>query len=264
MNESDQTAGQPAAAKPAAAPRRAENPLYNFLLNVLLPVLALSVLSKEGDKPWHIGPVWGMVLAVSLPLGYGIWHLAKSRQVNAFSVIGLGSVLLTGGITLLAWRPDGTIHPQAALMFALKEASIPFILGMCVLLSHRTKTPLVRMFLMNPDLFDVPRIEKAVAAREAQPEFDKVLWLAALGFAGSFLISTGLNFWLSMHFLGGVDTAATNAREMYNEKVGQQTFWGFFVIGVPVFIMLFVLIGWLVRRLEKLTGLDRDALLVAR
>ena len=139
-----------------------ENPLHNFLLNVLLPVVALSVLSKEGDKPWHIGPVWGMIIAVAMPLAYGIWFFARTRKANAFSIIGLASVALTGGITLLAWRPDGSIHPDAAHMFALKEASIPFILGLCVILSHRTNTPLVRVFLFNPDIFDVARIEQAL------------------------------------------------------------------------------------------------------
>ena len=248
----------------AANPEPKENPLHNFLLNVLLPVVALSVLSKEGNKPWHIGPVWGMVLAVALPLGYGIWFYARSRKANAFSIIGLGSVLLTGGITLLAWRPDGSIHPKAATFFALKEASIPFILGLCVLLSHRTKTPLVRVFLFNPDIFDVKRIEAAVARQGKQAEFQTLLWHAALAFGASFLISTVLNFFLSMHFLGGVDTTATNAREIYNDAVGRQTFWGFFVIGLPILGMLMFTIHHMLARLAKLTGLDRDALMVTR
>lgn len=245
-------------------PAPKENPLHNFLLNVLLPVVALSVLSKEGGKPWHLGPVWGMVLAVTLPLGYGIWFYARSRKANAFSIIGLGSVLLTGGITLLAWRADGTIHPRAALYFALKEASIPFILGMCVLLSHRTKTPLVRVFLFNPDIFDVARIEAALERSGKQAEFQALLWHAALAFSASFLISTVLNFFLSMYFLGGVDTTAANAREAYNDAVGRQTFWGFFVIGLPVLVMLMATIHGMLGRLSMLTGLDRDALMVPR
>ena len=169
-----------------------ENPLHNFLLNVLLPVVALSVLSKEGGKPWHIGPVWGMVLAVSVPLAYGIWFFARHRRPNAFSLIGLGSVLLTGGITLFSWRPDGTIHPKAALLFALKEASIPLVLGLCVILSHRSRTPLVKVLLINPDLFDLPRIEAALQEKNRQEEYAALLWHTALAFGGSFLISTAL------------------------------------------------------------------------
>ncbi len=247
-----------------ADPAPKENPLHNFLLNVLLPVVALGVLSKEGGKPWQIGPVWGMVLAVAVPLGYGIWFFLRHRRMNAFSLIGLGSVLLTGGITLVTWRPDGTIHPHAARLFALKEASIPLILGLCVILSHRTKTPLVKVFLINPEIFDVGRIEAAIAEKGHQQEYAALLWHAALAFGGSFLASTVLNYFLAMHFLGGVDTLAANARELYNAAVGRQTFWGFLVIGAPIFVMLFATLTFVVKRLERLTGLGRDHLLVAR
>jgi hypothetical protein len=251
---------------PTESPRPAarENPLHNFLLNVILPVVALSVLSKDGGRPWHLGPVLGMALAVAMPLGYGIWFAVRNRRANAFSLIGLGSVLLTGGITLLAWRPDGSIHPQAALMFASKEASIPFILGVCVLVSHWTRSPLVRVLLFNPEIFDVPRIEAAVRERGREREFRALLWHVALAFGGSFLISTGLNFVLAMHFLGGLDTTALNARELYNDAVGRQTFWGFIVIGGPIFIMLAVTLFWLVKRLGQITGLDQEQLLHPR
>ena len=241
-----------------------ENPLHNFLINVIIPVVALSALSKEGARPWHIGPVWGMAIAILFPLGYGIWFYLRTRQANAFSIIGLGSVLLTGGITLLSWRPDGTIHPKAALMFALKEASIPFVLGLCVILSHRTRSPLVRVLLFNPDIFDVARIERVIAEKGKRAEFDGLLWKAALAFGGSFLISTALNFFLGMYFLGSVDTTAPGAREAYNAAVGKQTFWGFIVIGLPVMIMLMATLHRMLKRLGELTGLDRDSLLVAR
>ena len=247
---------------PAATPK--ENPLHNFLINVIIPVVALSVLSKEGGKAWHIGPVWGMIIAILFPLGYGIWFYSRTRKANAFSFIGLGSVLLTGGITLLSWRPDGTIHPNAALIFALKEASIPFILGLCVILSHRTRSPLLRVLLFNPDIFDVQKIERVIEEKAKRPEFDRLLWQAALAFGGSFLISTALNFFLGMYFLGSVDTNAANAREAYNDAVGRQTFWGFIVIGLPIMVMLMFTLHRMLTRLAELTGLDRDSLLVPR
>lgn len=247
---------------PAATPK--ENPLHNFLINVIIPVVALSALSKEGGKAWHIGPVWGMAIAILFPLGYGVWFYLRTRQANTFSLIGLGSVLLTGGITLLSWRPDGTIHPKAALMFALKEASIPFILGLCVIISHRTRSPLVRVLLFNPDIFDVAKIERVITEKGKRPEFDGLLWNAALAFGGSFLISTVLNFFLAIYFLGSVDTNAADAREAYNAAVGKQTFWGFIVIGLPVMVMLMATLHQMLKRLGQLTGLDRDSLLVPR
>ena len=44
-----------------------DNPLVNIMVNVLIPVVALSFLSKDGGKPWHFGPLWGMIIAVAFP-----------------------------------------------------------------------------------------------------------------------------------------------------------------------------------------------------
>ncbi len=247
---------------PPARPK--ENPLTNFLVNILLPVIALSALGKEGEKMWHIGAAWGMSLAVLLPLCYGIWYFARHRAMNPFSLIGLVSVLLTGGITLMVWRADGSIHEQAALLFATKEAAIPLVLGITVIVSHFTHTPLIRVFIFNPEIFDLERIRRALVERKRENELEGTLWRATLAFGGAFLVSTVLNFALAYYFLSAVDTVAANAREAYNDAVARQTLWGFFVIGVPVFVILIGMLFWLLNRLGQLTGLSRDDLLVAR
>lgn len=244
--------------------RPKENPLTNFLVNILLPVLALSALGKEGDKIWHIGAAWGMSLAVLLPLCYGIWYFARHRAMNPFSLIGLVSVLLTGGITLMVWRADGTIHEHAALLFAAKEAAIPLVLGITVIVSHFTPTPLIRVFIFNPEIFDLERIKRSLLERKRENELEGALWRATLAFGGAFFLSTALNFALAYYFLSSVDTAAANAREAYNEAVARQTLWGFFVIGLPVFVILISMLFWLLHRLGQLTGLSRDDLLVPR
>ena len=65
-----------------------DHPLANILINVIIPVLILSYLSKDPvlqeklgkiAKPWHIGPLKAMILALALPLGYGAWHYLKTR-----------------------------------------------------------------------------------------------------------------------------------------------------------------------------------------
>ena len=69
----DETAA-PIASKAATAQ---ENPFADIIINVLVPVLVLSYLSKEGDELWHVGPMWAMIVALAIPIGYGLWHYFK-------------------------------------------------------------------------------------------------------------------------------------------------------------------------------------------
>ena len=130
-----------------------EHPLANILINVIIPVLILSYLSKDPElqarlgkiaKPWHIGPLKAMILALALPLGYGVWHFIKTRKGNFFSALGMISILLSGGLTLYLWNKDGTVKPNAGFLFGIKEALIPLVLGIAILTSHRTASPLIR------------------------------------------------------------------------------------------------------------------------
>ncbi len=238
--------------------------MTNILVNVLIPVLVLSYLSKDGGRPWHLGPAKAMVVALALPVGYGIWFFLKTRKPNPFSFLGLVSVLLTGSLTLYLWNKDGTIKPNAHLWFGLKEASIPLVLGISILVSHWTPAPLLRVFLFTDAIFDIPRIERTVAEQGQQGAYRKLLLGSTLLFASSFLISTVLNFFLALHFLGGIDHRAPDARELYNVQVAKITGWGFAVIGVPVLLFLMFTMWRLLVGLRKLTGLDNEQLLHPR
>lgn len=250
-----------------------EHPLANILINVLIPVLALSYLSKDPEfqqaigkavKPWHIGPVKALVVALAFPIGYGVWHFVKTRKGNFFSALGLASVLLTGGLTIFLWNKDGTVKPNADILFGLKEASIPFILGLAVIGSHFTNSPLLRVFLYSDSIFDIRKIENRVDEIQGRESYQKILFQATLLFAASFFISTFLNFGLAMYFLGDLDHTAANAREIYNEKVAKLTGWGFAVIGVPILVFLFFTLRRLLNHLGKLTGFKDDEMMLPR
>jgi hypothetical protein len=245
-----------------------EHPLANILINVLIPVLALSYLSKEPNAPaaelWHIGPLYSLFVALLFPIGYGIWFYVKTRKMNFFSGLGLFSVMLTGGLTLFLWNKDGTVKENAAILFGLKEASIPFVLGFAVIASHWSKTPLLRTFLYSDSLFDIKKIETKVNELGKQAEYNKVILCSTILFGMSFFISTLLNFGLSMYFLGDLNHAAANAREIYNEKIAKVTGWGFVVIGVPIMIFLFFTLRKLLSGLRSLTGLKDEELMLPR
>jgi hypothetical protein len=256
-----------------AAKTSQDHPLANILVNVLIPVLALSYLSKDpvfeasvgnAVRFWHIGPVKALVVALAFPVGYGIWHFAKTRKMNFFSALGLASVILTGGLTLYLWNKDGSVKPNADVLFGLKEASIPMILGLAVIGSHFTPSPLLRVFLYSDNIFDIARIESRVAESGLAESYEKILYQATLLFATSFFLSMVMNFGLAMYFLGDLDHTAANARELYNDRIARLTGWGFAVIGVPILAFLFLTLRRLLKQLGALTGLSDQELMLPR
>lgn len=236
-----------------------ENPLTNIFVNVLLPIVALSQLSKSGEKIWYIGPESGMAVAVAFPLIYGIWFFIKTKKFNFYSVLGIISVLLTGFITIHVWNEDGSVKDNAALLFAIKEAATPLILGAVMLYSHRTKKPLIEVFLLNPDIFDIPKIERAAKEKGTLQEYGSFRLKLTLMFAGSFLLSSFLNFFLAMFLLDGAKD-----KESYNLAVGKVMGYGYLVIGIPLMAIMIGCFIYLMKRIASLTGLTKEEYMIPR
>lgn len=254
-------------------PSNQEHPLANILINVIVPVLVLSFLSKDPAlqellgktaKPWHLGPVKAIIIALALPIGYGIWFFAKTRKPNFFSALGLVSVILTGALTLYLWNQNGTVKPNAGLLFGIKEAMIPLVLCVAILWSHRSASPLIRVFLYNDSIFDIPKIEARVAELGVAMDYDKVLLGATRLFAASFFISSVLNLIVAQWFFHGFDATARDALEVYNGIVGKITGWGFAIIGVPILVFLFFTLMRLLAGLRRITGFKDNELMLPR
>ncbi|MBT8044795.1 MAG: hypothetical protein KJO79_07580, partial [Verrucomicrobiae bacterium] len=197
---------------------------------------------------------------VSLPVIYGIHHLIKTKKPNFFSILGIVSILLTGGIAIMAYQDDGKVDAQAPLWFALKEAAIPLVFGVTILVSHWTKTPLIRIFLYNPDFFNIPLIEKRVKEKGTEPAYKKLIFSGTLLLAGSFFLSMVMNYFLAMYFL----TDNTGSQEDFNDGVAKLTGWGFAVIGIPMMVILMIIMWRFVSGLKKLTGMDNEDILLPR
>ena len=158
--------------------------LLGIFINILLPVLILDYCSAgpanpleraAGESFWHIGPVWALVIALSLPLVYGIRSLVVTKKFDLMSGVGMAGVLLTGIISIFVIGPGGRIHGATPWLFAGKEALIPLILAAAVIVSRSTSVPLLNMFIYTPELFDVPRIEQAVASSGRERDYQRLL-----------------------------------------------------------------------------------------
>ncbi len=230
----------PIAPTPKLVPR--ENVWVNLFCNAVLPGLLLTKLSK----PERLGPVWALVVAVSIPLVYGIYDLIRRRKWNIFSVLGLVSTLLTGSFGLM--KLDN-------LWFAVKEAAIPLLLGLAIPISLRTKQPLVREMLYNDQILDTQRIGAALAVQQREAEFDLQLVRASWLVAGSFFLSSVLNFILARWMVTAVPGSTEHA-----EQLGRMNWVSWPVIALPSMIIMMLALFRLLKGIERLTGLKGDEL----
>jgi hypothetical protein len=227
---------------PAPPSRRQENLWFNLLCNAVFPAVVLTTLSKEH----RLGPMWALVIAISLPLGYGIYDLVTRRKWNVFSVLGVVSIALTGGLGLLK---------LSGFWFAVKEAAVPLVLGIAVPLTLRTRQPLVRVLVCNEQILNMPKVEAALDAASARPAFEKLLGNVSWIIAGSFGLSAILNFFLALWILRS--PAGTPA---FSEDLGRLTILSYPVITLPTMAVLIYGMWRLITGLEKLTGLRGEDL----
>ena len=221
---------------PPVTQKKKSGLLSNLIINVAIPALILSKLS--GDDA--LGPVWALVVALAFPLGFGLWELKHAGKVNFFSVLGIISVLLTGGISLLQLPPS---------YIAIKEALIPALIGIIVLVSQYTPYPLVRKLLINPELLDMPKLEQALAAQNNSAVFNQRMGRAGYIVASAFFLSAVLNYILAKAIV--VSQPGTTA---YAEELGRMTWLSYPVIMLPTMVMLMGAIIYMFMQIGRLTG----------
>lgn len=218
--------------------RPKENPLLNLLINIVIPVTILMVLSKEA----YLGPVWGLIVALSFPLAYGIYDLVKYRYFNFFSILGLVSILLTGGIGLLQLDP---------FWLAVKEASIPLLIGFAVIISLKTRYPLVKLLIYNDNVINIAQVDEALKAHNNITAFERRLKQASWLLAASFFVSALLNF-----ILARVIVVSPPGTEAFNSELGKMTALSYPVIVVPSMIILVFALWFLISGIRQLTHLE--------
>ena len=128
--------------------KKPESLLLNLAFNLLVPTLVLTKLSS----PDFLGIKLAIVVALAFPIGYGLHDFITRGKLNFFSGLGVVSVTLTGGISLMELD---------AIYIAVKEASIPAIFGLATLISLKTSQPLIHTFLLNEAILETQKIKDA-------------------------------------------------------------------------------------------------------
>jgi hypothetical protein len=224
-------------------PQARESVLLSLGINIAIPAVILMKLS--GDNA--LGPVGGLLAALAFPLGYGLVDFARRREWNVVSVLGVVSVLLTGGIGLLQLDPK---------WIAVKEAAVPAVIGLLVVLSLRTRFPIVRTFLYNERIIRVDEVEEALARHNNRQAFDRSLVKASWMLAASFFVSAVLNFALAK-----IIVRSQPGTTQFNEELGRMTALSYPVIVVPSMLIMIAALWYLFHSIRRLTALDLEQIL---
>lgn len=226
------------------SPARKESLLVNILINIAIPTIILMKFSDDAS----LGPTWGLIIALSFPVGYGIREFCYTRRVNLFSALGFVSTLLTGGMALLHIPNE---------YFALKEAAIPGIFAIVTLVSIKTKSPLVKTFLYNDTIMQTSKVAQALEVRNNTDAFEKALKHASLLLALSFMLSSLLNYLLTTIIL-----VSEPGSEQHVAELGKLQALSFPMIALPATLVTGYALYYLFKEIKKLTGLTLEQILV--
>lgn len=219
-----------------------ENPFVNLLFNIIIPVIILAKFTTA-DK---LGPIYGLIVALAFPAGYFLYDLITKKKTNFISIIGFVSIFLTGIIGVFEFPSE---------WIAFKEAAVPLIIGIAVLVSLKTPFPLVRKLLYNKDILDTERIDNILKEQNKEKVFDNVLVYSTYMLAASFLLSSVLNFVLAKILI-----KSPSGTEEFTQELAKMTALSYPVIALPSTLVMFVALWYLFRSIKKITGLSIEDL----
>lgn len=219
------------------------SPFVSLILTVVIPSLILA----KGGQYTTLTPQQLLFVALAFPLTAGVYEFVRFRKTDFISIFGFVSTLATGGLSLME---------LTGFWFAVKEATIPGLIGVFVIATAGGSRPIVHQLLYNEKVIDVPRVQAILAERRAEEEFKRLMKSTTLILAGSFFLSSFLNFTLARMLLKS--PAGTPA---FNEELARMTALSYPVIALPSMIVMIFALLRLVRELRKLTGLSFEEII---
>jgi len=219
-------------------------PLLDMLISIVIPSIILMKLSTDD----RLGAPVALLVALAFPVAWGVMELVKYKKFNFIALLGLISVLLTGGIGLLKLDTE---------WLAIKEAAIPGLIGIAVLLSTRTRFPMIRTLLYNPKVLNVEVIHNALLEKGHTSKFDTRLLNANYLLSGTFLFSSIVNYVLAKWIVTSPSGSAA-----FNEELGKMTLLSYPIIALPSTLMMMAIFYYLWKTIHGLTGLGLEQIMV--
>lgn len=213
------------------------------------------MILKKGEK-WFGGfleatfeniAVGVLLIAIAFPVGYFIYDLIKRSKFNLVSIIGLISVLLTGLFGVFELPVE---------WFAIKEASLPLIIGIGVVASNYTKNSFCKAILLNPDICKVDKVTNTIKENHCEVPFEKLIVVCNWIIAGSMLISAAINYVLARMIV----TSPTGT-QAFNDEVSKMMWVTFLAVLIPSMGLMIYAFFKLFAGIKQMTGLELEDVL---
>ena len=225
-----------------------EHTFLSILCNIILPIFILN----KGNS--LLSPLYALLIALSFPLGYGLFELAKKKKLNMFSLLGLLNVGFTGGLALSG---------RGGIWFAIKDAAFPGLIGAFVFGSAFSKSPFIQTLFLNPSVVKLELLEQKLIENASRDKFQAHIKKATLLLSLSFLLSAILNFILAQRIFLPIDEALPSEQRsiLLNEQIAKMTSTSMLVIMVPSIIFMLLLFWYLFRGINQMTGLKTEEII---
>lgn len=224
-------------------PEHKPRPFVDLLLGIVIPSLILMKLSGEDN----LGPTGALIVALAFPIGWGLYELIRFRKTNFIALLGLVSVLLTGSIGLFELDTQ---------WLAVKEAAIPGIIGLAVLISTKTRYPLIKTLLYNPKVLHIEKIEQKLSEKNQNKALETRLMKATYLLGGTFFFSAVMNYVLATWIV-----TSPSGSEAFNEELGRMTLLSYPMIAIPSMIMMMAIFYYLWRSIHGMTGFSLEEIM---
>lgn len=216
---------------------------HNWLgLAVTIVIPAIILTKFSGGR---LGPLGALLLALAWPLAWGCYEFYQAKKANFLAVIGVVGVLLSGGIGLLQLD---------VRWLAAKEAAIPAIIALAIILLAKTKYSLVKTTLQQ--IFDTDKIQAKLTSAAAERGYQKILARVTYLMTASFLLSAVLNF-----ILATILVHSPAGTEEFNRELARLTLISYPVIVVPSMAVLVGAMVYFINQTSKQTGLTMENIL---
>jgi hypothetical protein len=219
------------------------------MIDLMVSLVIPSVILMKYSGAENLGASTALIVALAFPLSWGLFEFARYRQFNFIALLGLVSIVLTGGIGLLQLDPQ---------WLAIKEAAIPGLIGIGVLVSTYTRYPLIRTLVYNPKFINVEMIRQRLNQSGNSRAFETRLQNATYLLSSTFLFSSAMNY-----ILATVVVTSPAGSASFNEELGRMTLLSYPVIAIPSTLMMIGIFYYLWRTINGLTGLKLEEVLAS-